>query len=62
MVSLPCLKFNSFFVICLFSEHMDIDPKDTSPSDATPSDKAPAPVIGPEIEREEKERNSGRLP
>ena len=29
------MKFNSFFVIGLFSEHMDIDPEDTAPESVT---------------------------
>ena len=35
---------------------MDIDSKNTAPSDA-----APASVTKPEIDRKEKERNSGKL-
>ena len=41
---------------------MDIDPKEAVPSDPAPaSEPEPEPVTEPEIEREETERNSGRL-
>ena len=59
------MKFNSFFVIDLFSEHMDIDPEDTAPAsvtepaeDTAASDTAPASVTELEIEQAEKEKNT----
>ena len=56
IISLVCMKFNLFFVISLFSEHTDIDPKDTAPALVTEpaEDMAPALVKEPKIGQEEK--------
>ena len=45
IISLVCMKFNLFFVISLFSEHMDIDPKDTAPALVTEPAEDTAPAL-----------------